>query len=497
MQVNKETLLDFLKLQDTVKWNTWREHNPELKKIDLSSVDLRGLRLSPIEVCTENPEETGKVFHANLAGINFRGSDLEKCQIPHANLHFADLSNSIFEKAQLTQADFRDGNLSKANFRKADLWKANFCGTELTETNFSEAQLSEANFTESILSRAFLFRADLTEANFTNANLTGALLCGAWLTQANFCGADLRGADLISVHAGGADFTGANLTGACIENWNPDSETKMGQVICDYIYRKADQQERRPSSGKFSPGEFQALFQQAIETVDLIFVDGIDWKAFFQSFQELRSEYNDNISIQAIEKKSDENFVIRLEVPPEAVKAAIESRAKELYERDRQLLEAQYQALLQAKDGQITVYQEWLKAERKDNTDLTGIVKTMAEKDMSKVTQQFNGPVTGVAGNVEGNQNIYSLEQRQTLSEAAKEIQQLLNQLSETYPTTTSTGQMAIATKAVEEIEKNPALKRRVIGALKAGGTEALKELVDHPAVNILLAVLEGWQKPE
>lgn len=56
---------------------------------------------------------------------------------------------------------------------------------------------------------------------------------------------------------------------------------------------------------------------------------------------------------------------------------------------------------------------------------------------------------------------------------------------------------MEIATKAVEEIEKNPALKQRVIGALKAGGTEALKELVDHPAVNILLAVLEGWQKPE
>ena len=120
------------------------------------------------------------------------------------------------------------------------------------------------------------------------------------------------------------------------------------------------------------------------------------------------------------------------------------------------------------------------------------------KENRASVSQTFNSPIHGgVAGNVEGNQIIYSSDQRQNLAEAAKEIQQLLNQLSETYPTTTSAGQMAIATKAVEEIEQNPALKQRVIGALKAGGTEALKEMVDHPAVNILLAVLEGWQKPE
>jgi hypothetical protein len=36
-----------------------------------------------------------------------------------------------------------------------------------------------------------------------------------------------------------------------------------------------------------------------------------------------------------------------------------------------------------------------------------------------------------------------------------------------------------------------------VISALKAGGVEALKELVDHPAVAIVLAAIEGWQKTE
>jgi hypothetical protein len=52
-------------------------------------------------------------------------------------------------------------------------------------------------------------------------------------------------------------------------------------------------------------------------------------------------------------------------------------------------------------------------------------------------------------------------------------------------------------TEALKQIDNNPTLKTRVIGAFKSGGTEALKELVDHPLVNILLATLEGWQDAE
>ncbi len=51
----------------------------------------------------------------------------------------------------------------------------------------------------------------------------------------------------------------------------------------------------------------------------------------------------------------------------------------------------------------------------------------MAEQP--KVQQTFNTPVTEVAGNVESNQNVYAPEQKQTLAEAAAEIQDLLKQL--------------------------------------------------------------------
>ncbi|MBD6621268.1 hypothetical protein FNW02_37680 [Komarekiella sp. 'clone 1'] len=46
-------------------------------------------------------------------------------------------------------------------------------------------------------------------------------------------------------------------------------------------------------------------------------------------------------------------------------------------------------------------------------------------------------------------------------------------------------------------IESNPTLKARVISALKAGGTEAFKELIDNPLINILLASIDGWQEAE
>jgi len=489
-------------------WNRWREEHPEVIP-NLTKADLRGMYFGMFNL-----------NYADLQGAEIVGdSDLDE---PDEN-GCGKSQGYNPSSANFTQASLRGANLSRLAFSnlddsepERDLKSVDLRGADLTEANLSRAYIVGARLGElivessnwhlaEVLIEPYRYERRVIPTKMRGANLTGACLDNINLNNLDLSGANLSEASLIETQALGTDFREATLTGACIQEWNINSETKLDGVTCDYVYLKLDwseerkhyPSERRPSSGKFSLGDFQALFQQAIETVDLIFSNGIDWTAFFRSFQELQSQYNDkNLFIQAIEKKSGGVFIIRLEVPPESDKEAIESRAKELYERDRQLLEAQYQASLQAKDRQITVYKEWLDSERQRNTDLTGIVKTMADKETSKVTQHFNAPVTGVAGNVEGNQNIYSLKQHQTLAEAAKEIQQLLNQLSETYPAATSTEQMTIATKAVEAIEKNPALKQRVIGALKAGGTEALKELVDHPAVNILLAVLEGWQKP-
>lgn len=57
-----------------------------------------------------------------------------------------------------------------------------------------------------------------------------------------------------------------------------------------------------------------------------------------------------------------------------------------------------------------------------------------------------------------GKQYNYAPEQKQNLAEAAKEIQQLLEQLSQSYPTHTMSGKMALAAEATQRIEDNPTL---------------------------------------
>ena len=101
-------------------------------------------------------------------------------------------------------------------------------------------------------------------------------------------------------------------------------------------------------------------------------------------------------------------------------------------------------------------------------------------------------------GKIEGNAKVAGVineAEQQDLTQAAAEIQALLEQLSQTNPTTTNREKMAVAGEAVDIIETKPALKTKVINALKSGGTEAFKEAVNHPLVNVLVAMIEGWQE--
>jgi DNA-directed RNA polymerase alpha subunit len=100
----------------------------------------------------------------------------------------------------------------------------------------------------------------------------------------------------------------------------------------------------------------------------------------------------------------------------------------------------------------------------------------------------------GVAGKVMGDQVITP---KQNLADSASEIQQLLQILNQSYPADIPTDTQAEIEVAVKGINKNPQLKERVIGALKAGGIEAIKELADNIYVNVLIAAYDGWKNPQ
>ncbi|HEY9669153.1 MAG TPA: hypothetical protein V6C91_20245 [Coleofasciculaceae cyanobacterium] len=79
--------------------------------------------------------------------------------------------------------------------------------------------------------------------------------------------------------------------------------------------------------------------------------------------------------------------------------------------------------------------------------------------------------------------------QRQTLAEAAVQIQELLKQLEATDPTATAAEQKAFVTAAI-----SPMCKERFLSALQAGWKDAIKEFLDKPYLNVGIAMLEEWK---
>jgi hypothetical protein len=311
----------------------------------------------------------------------------------------------------------------------------------------------------------------------------------------------------------GTDFTGASMTGVCLEAWNIESSTKLDEVDCQYVYLlenpkpRTDDRERRPSSGVFQPQEFTKLFEEVLDTVDFIFQNGIDWKAFMQAFKQVQVENEDTpLDIQSIENKGDGVVVVKVKVPPETNKENIHQDFTQNYDTALQLLEEKYKMMLSAKDEQI-------ENERQKYSNMMEITKllankesivnvnventAMAESNQDKIQMNVSGGQVGqMVGKVEDDFNVNaSPEQKQNLAEAAKEIQQLLTQLDQSYPTDTVAGQMQVAQEVMKEIEQNMPLGDRLLSAIRAGGTEALKQTLNHPAATFVLALIDDWQK--
>ncbi len=299
-------------------WNQWRQENPEIKP------DLSGIYL----------------YEKNL---------------PSANLHNADLSDATLRGANPADANLRNANLKDANLSSADL---------------SYADLRDAN----------LNRTNLSFANLNRANLDGA----------NLRFADLCNANLRVVQALRANLSAATLTGACIEDWNINSQTELQSVICDYVFTKYDVfsqncpfTDRRPHDPNqiFAPGEFTKRYQIVLETVDLFFNDGIDWKAFLASLQDLQAQYGEELSIRDIGKRAGGTFLVQLEVPPDVDKGAIERTAWKRYEANLKQLEAQYRAELQ--DLKIQHGDEIITLYRQHNAKMEEITKLLASKPIT------------------------------------------------------------------------------------------------------------------
>lgn len=187
---------------------------------------------------------------------------------------------------------------------------------DLSDLDLSNFNLRNANFQYAHLAGVILFEANLVGANFSGSDLNGA----------SFVKANLSGADFSRVQALVTNFNGAIFTGACLEDWHIHEQTNLEEVICDYVFLKKEYTEKRPKfierrphkpSENFAPGEFTKLFQYFKNTIDLVFQDGINWKAFSYAFEVTKNEQEGaELVVQSIENKNDGVIVIRLGVSP-------------------------------------------------------------------------------------------------------------------------------------------------------------------------------------
>jgi uncharacterized protein YjbI with pentapeptide repeats len=327
------------------------------------------------------------LFSAYIGWRNLAGNDKDPW-LRSVAIAFSTTSGTSFRSADLTDADFIGAILKNTDFRKANL----------TRTHFYKAKkLDFARVDDTILTNLAVLKLLVTgngkRKSYAGANLKGANLIGvdlkeanlkdADITEATFQGACLERANLTLTQAVGTNFTSAQMTGACVEAWNIENTTKLDNVDCRFIYLLenpkpgTDDRERRPSSGEFQPREFTKLFEEVLNTVDLIFRNGIDWKAFVNAFQTMQDQNEDTeLALQSIENKGDGVVVVKVGVPDGADKEKIHSDFTQSYQLALQAVEEKYKAQLQAKDEQIVVY-------RQQSGEMTEIVKLLANKPIN------------------------------------------------------------------------------------------------------------------
>lgn len=483
-------------------WNEWKANNPEIRP-NLSfatgkGIIIRGAKLSGVDLSRANLSRAD-LSKADLIGANLREAYLSEAYLSEADLIGADLRGADLRGADLISANLIAANLSHIYLSGADLSKANLSGADLIGAKLIGTKLSGVN----------LSGANLSEANLSGAHLVGANFKGANLRGANFSSANLRGANLQRTKALNTNFNKAVLTGVCLEDWLINSTTNLNEVICEYVYLQGENKERNPSHGNFVPGEFTELFQKPLETVDLIFRNGIDWQAFLTAFQKLPVKLGSNLlSIQGIENRDNGVLMIRVKIAVDINKLEVENYLKREYDRELKAIDKEYRYQRQAQYDQVAAY-------RQQSADLTEIIKRIAGRTINVEARTWVEPesVSAVSednslGDPLGNlvssdhddsdqltlPSDYTSEQKHNLIDTAVKLQKLLQQLGQTYPTTTPLEKQIVILEVIKRIESNPTLKDWMVEALKGVRIEVLRDLIDHPLGNVLLAALEGYQ---
>ncbi len=332
--------------------------------------------------------------------------------------------------ANLIGVDLKMSNLIGANLSKADLSSANLIGADLMG-----ADLSGTNLIRAILIGADLLGANLSEANLSEANLSEVNLSEANLTGATLNGANLRRAPLSGANLSGANFSGAYLSGANLSGANLSGANFSGTFLSGANLSGANLSGANLSGAKLSGANLERTV-----ALDTNFNKAIFTGACLEEWQTNSATNLSNVICE-------------------------------------------YVYLLQGQQSRSP----------SEGNFAQGEFTRLFQKTLDPVDLTLGAQATQLQGNHDSS-DIHHHTLKPNLVQAAVALEQLLQQLGQTYRTNTPLEKLAVVTEALKVIESNPTLKAQVIVALKEAGPEGIRERVDHTLVNIFLAAVEEWQ---
>lgn len=334
---------------------------PSLKGIEnflISQFPVLGIFVKGLGDTTKGAWVAGIFGAAIGGGLGWRFSQLAL----GGDKRFSWLWKMYVEFAASGGTVFIGANLTDANFTSASLRGANFKGSKTKRTRWSKARYFEyACVTDGYLTIPKVQRLVITQKvarqnpsalNFDGLNLEGinlqaadlssASFVGTNLNQANLHGADLTQANLKNAKLDGADLSEANLTGATIGNWTISSKTKLDNVKCEYVFltEYADSisgiRERLPHAPNkfFKPGEFENLYTENIETLQLLIRNNDNRQALTAAFLQLIKN-NPGIKsndLQSVERVGSD-VLVKIRVSPDTDKGTVEQEFEQIYQQ--------------------------------------------------------------------------------------------------------------------------------------------------------------------
>ena len=225
----------------------------------------------------------------------------------------------------------------------------------------------------------------------------------------------------------------------------------------------------------------------------------VDPRAISIAFKDLAQKHPEaELEIVALEKRGSDSFNVKVQTAPEVDKSALSAEYFSDYYHLRALAQEQ-KSLLAEKYSRIDRLEQMIStALRPPFFNVIQGDFMPQNNDTETFNNHFEGATVGNFANKltddsrqQAKQNIYDSNQRQSLSDAAREIQNLLNQLEETNPNSTETEQVIYVNSRI-----SPTVKERVVSSLQAGGEAAIEKFLNNPYINVGKAIVKAWINP-